>query len=49
MLKHLSKEFCNEQLEISKKKRTFPNEYLDSLEKINETTLPPYEIFFIIN
>ena len=44
--KHLVKEFCSKNLEISKQKGTYPYEYMNNFERFNEEKLPPRKYFF---
>ena len=46
VFKHLSSEFKDEQLELLKKKGIFPNEYLNSFDRFNETSLPNKVLFY---
>ena len=36
----------NEEFELLLRKGVYPYEYMDSWEKINETQLPPIEVFY---
>jgi hypothetical protein len=42
---HLSRLYQGEQPELLLKKGVYPYEYVDSLERFNETQLPPKEVF----
>ena len=46
IFKHLSTQFSGEQLDLLERRVIFPYEYLDSFQRFNETTLPPYEMFY---
>ncbi|KYN18368.1 hypothetical protein ALC57_09309 [Trachymyrmex cornetzi] len=48
-LKILRSEFSNldaEDFDLLTRKRVFPYEYIDSVDKLNETSLPPRELFY---
>ena len=44
--KNLEKYFTPEQVKVLKQKGFFPYDYLDSIEKLKETTPPPQEAFY---
>ena len=44
--KNLEKYFTPEQVKLLKQKGFFPYDYLDSIEKLKETTPPPQEAFY---
>ena len=44
--KNLLKYFTSKQAEILKQKGFYPYEYMDSIEKFNDTKLPPREVFY---
>ena len=44
--KNLEKYFTPEEVELLKQKGFFPYDYLDSIEKLKETTPPPQEAFY---
>ena len=46
VFKNLSSEFKDEKLQLLKRKRIFPYDYLDSFNRFNETSLPVKEMFY---
>ena len=46
--KSLEKRFFGEQLEMAKRKGVFPYDWFDCIEKLNYTSLPPWEDFYSI-
>ena len=45
---HTGEVFKGEQLELMKKKGTYPYDHMDSFERFHETELPPQEAFYSI-
>ena len=44
--KNISKYYTPEQVELIKQKGFYPYEYMDKVEKFNDTKLPPREVFY---
>ena len=44
--KNISKYYTPEQVELIKQKGFYPYEYMDVIEKFNDTKLPPREVFY---
>jgi len=42
----LAKEYSGEQFQLIRKKGVYPYDYMDSIEKLNETKLPPKAAFY---
>jgi len=47
-MKYTSQEFQNKKLELMKRKGVYSYDYMNSFDKLNDTTLPPKMEFYIL-